>query len=122
MYMNKTTLLIGASTKPQRYAFKAITELRAHDHRVYALAIKEGKVEDVEFQTTKAAFEDVDTVTLYVGPQHQADYMDYVISLKPKRVIFNPGTENPEFQEKLEAEGITPVEACTLVLLKTNQY
>lgn len=120
--MEKSTLVIGASTKPERYAYKAITRLREKGHPVYALALKPGKVEDVEFTTERKSYSDLDTVTLYVGPAHQSDYYDYVISLKPQRVIFNPGTENPEFEKRLTEAGIEAKEACTLVLLTTNQF
>ncbi|MDC7223684.1 MAG: CoA-binding protein [Spirochaetales bacterium] len=120
--MKKKTLVIGASTKPERYAYKAIRKLRSHGHPVCALSLKPGQVEDVEFTTEPSHFDDIDTVTLYVGPQNQPAYYDYVKSLKPKRVLFNPGTENPEFREMLETAGIEPVEACTLVLLSTDQY
>ncbi|MBN2628050.1 MAG: CoA-binding protein [Spirochaetales bacterium] len=120
--MEKKTLVIGASEKPERYAYKAITALRSHGHPVKALSLKPGKVEDVEFITEQLPLEGIDTVTLYVGPQNQASYYDYVISLKPKRVLFNPGTENAEFQGMLREEGIDAVEACTLVLLSTSQF
>ena len=120
--MKKHTLVIGASTRPERYAFKAIQKLRMNGYPVYALSLKPGKVDDVEFFTEQKPLEDVDTVTLYVGPQNQSAYYEYVKSLKPRRVLFNPGTENPEFQELLKEEGIEPVEACTLVLLSTGQY
>lgn len=120
--MEKSTLVIGASTKPERYAFKAITKLRDQGHPVFALSLKPGKVEDVEFTTERKSYPGLDTVTLYVGPAHQSDFYDYVLSLKPKRVIFNPGTENPEFQNLLKEAGIEAKEACTLVLLTTNQF
>jgi uncharacterized protein len=120
--MKKKTLVIGASEKSERYSFKAIEKLRSHDYPVSALALKPGRVGDVEFITEQEFYEDLDTVTLYVGPQNQSSYYDYIKLLKPRRVIFNPGTENPEFQEQLREAGIEPVEACTLVLLSTNQY
>lgn len=120
--MSKKTVVIGASTNPDRYAYKAIEKLRSQGHPVHGVALKPGKVGDVEFDTGKPDYEGVDTVTLYVGPRHQRDYYDYVVSLGPRRVLFNPGTENPEFKEFLREKGIEPVEACTLVLLGTNQY
>lgn len=118
----KRTLVIGASEKPERYSFKAIRALRSHGHDVVALAPRPGKVEDVDFETEAKTFEGIDTVTLYVGPQNQQQYMEYVVKLKPRRVIFNPGTENDAFAEKLDEAGIRPETACTLVLLSTGQY
>ncbi len=118
----KKTLVVGASEKPERYSNKAIKALRANGHEVVAIAPREGQVEDVTFETTKKDFDNIDTVTLYVGPKIQDDYMDYIESLNPKRVIFNPGTENDSFIERLKKKGIEPEVACTLVLLSIGQY
>jgi len=118
----KKTLVIGASEKPERYSCKAIKELRRHGHEVIALAPRPGKVEDVRFSTEASDFSGIDTVTLYVGPQNQDGYMDYVEKLRPKRVIFNPGTENERFAERLQKAGIHSEIACTLVLLSIGQY
>ena len=118
----KKTLVIGASLNPERYSFKAINALAQHGYEVVALGLRPGKVAGISFETEKQHFENVDTVTLYVGPKNQPEYYDYIISLKPRRVIFNPGTENPQFIEKLEAAGIYPEIACTLVLLATGQF
>lgn len=120
--MKKKTLVIGASEKPERYSNKAIKALRKHNHPVRAIAPRKGQVDDVDFDTDKIAYQDVDTVTMYVGPRNQPGYYDYIIDLKPRRVIFNPGTENAEFASKLKAEGIEPEEACTLVLLSIGAY
>ncbi|MGV8136541.1 MAG: CoA-binding protein [Mangrovibacterium sp.] len=120
--MKKRTLIIGASEKPERYSNKAIRKLRAYGHEVIALALQPGQVEDVIFETEKKDFPDIDTVSLYVGPQNQNDFTEYVIGLKPQRVIFNPGTENAGFRKKLRQAGIQTEEACTLVLLGTGQY
>lgn len=120
--MDKKTLVIGASSKPERYAFKAIHRLVEGKYSVEALALKAGNVAGVDFRTSKDPLEGIHTVTLYVSPRHQPDYYEYILSLRPKRVIFNPGTENAEFQRELEQEGIEALEACTLVLLATNQY
>jgi predicted CoA-binding protein len=117
------TLVIGASERPSRYAHKAVKLLREYGHEVVATGVREGRIDDVAIQTGQPAFAEVDTVTLYVGPQRQdASLRGYVIGLKPRRVIFNPGTENPAFAEELRAAGIGPVEACTLVMLRTGQY
>ena len=118
----KRTLVIGASEKPERYSNKAIRKLRAYGHEVVALAARPGQVEDVIFETEKKAFQGIHTVSVYLGPQNQDAFIDYIIGLNPERVIFNPGTENPEFRESLRKAGILPEEACTLVLLGTGQY
>jgi len=119
---NKKTLLIGASEEPTRYANMAIKSLRKHGHDVVAIGKTTGTVMDVSFDKEKKAFEDIDTVTLYINPTHQEAYYDYILSLKPKRIIFNPGTENMELERLAEGAGIDAMEACTLVLLSTGQY
>lgn len=116
------TLVIGASENPERYANMAVRMLREYRHQVVALGLREGSIADVAIQTGRPEFEGIDTVTLYIGPQRQDEYFDYVINLKPRRVIFNPGTENAVFQAKLADAGIDPVEACTLVMLRTGQW
>lgn len=117
----KKTVVIGASTNPERYSYKAIDMLLKHQHPVVAVGPKKDSVHGIDIQT-ELPKEKVDTVTLYVGPKNQTDWMDPIIALHPNRVVFNPGTENPDFQEKLNAAGIYWEEACTLVLLSTNQY
>jgi len=116
------TLVIGASENPERYSNKAIRALLQHGHEVVAIGLRPGAVEGVAFNSEKKVFENIDTVTLYVGPQNQPEYYSYILSLNPQRVIFNPGTENPEFIAKLKKSGIYPEIACTLVLLATGQY
>lgn len=116
------TLVIGASENPERYAYKAIQKLLAHGHEVKALALRKGEVNGVTFETEQVPYTDIDTVTMYVGPKNQPVYYDYIEALKPRRVIFNPGTENEEFEARLQQKGIEPLEACTLVLLSTNQF
>ena len=116
------TLVIGASTKPERYSYQAIERLEVKQHDVIALGLKPGKVHGISIETEKKDWEAVDTVSLYLGPAHQEMYMDYIVSLKPRRVLFNPGTENPVFEQRLIKEGIHAERACTLVLLSTNQY
>ncbi|HYQ56687.1 MAG TPA: CoA-binding protein [Draconibacterium sp.] len=120
--MNKKTLVIGASENPARYSNKAILALRRNQHEVVALAKREGRVEDVKIETNFPENEDVNIVTLYVGPHHQPEYYNAIIRIKPQRVIFNPGTENPEFAGQLKANGIQAKEACTLVLLSIGNY
>ena len=118
----KKTLVIGASENHDRYSNKAIRALVSHSHEVVAIGLREGEVAGVSFNSEKKVFENIDTVTLYVGPQNQPEYYSYIIGLKPRRVIFNPGTENPEFMAQLKAAGIYPEIACTLVLLATGQF
>ncbi len=120
--MAKKTLVIGASTDPSRYAYLAANRLVSHKHEIELLGVKEGVVAGKKINTERENFEDIDTVTLYVNPQRQSDYFDYVADLKPRRVIFNPGTENPVFEDFLTEKGIEPIEACTLVMLSTGQY
>jgi predicted CoA-binding protein len=119
---SKKTVLLGASTNPGRYSFLAINSLRKHQHPVVAIGRKPGQVLDVDISTEKKPQETVDTVTLYLNPANQKEYYDYILSLRPKRIIFNPGTENPELYDLAKNNGIQPMEACTLVLLSTDQY
>jgi len=118
----KKTLVLGASDNPQRYSFLAVNRLRSKGHPVVAIGKKPAKVGDVDIDTEKKDFAEVDTVTLYLNPGTQEQYYDYILSLLPKRIIFNPGAENPELQRLAKANGIEPMEACTLVLLSTGQY
>ncbi|WP_159022953.1 CoA-binding protein [Formosa sp. L2A11] len=120
--MNKKTLVIGASLKPERYSNMAIKKLIHYRHETVAFGLKVGEVSGVTINTELVKYNGVDTVTLYLNPKRQVAYYDYIISLNPKRVIFNPGTENPEFYKLLKEHGITSEVACTLVLLSTNQY
>ena len=120
--MNKKTLVIGASLKEDRYSNIAIKQIRSYNHDVKAFGLKPGRVNDVTIDTELIDYDAIDTVTLYLNPKRQEDYYDYIISLKPKRVIFNPGTENPEFYKLLKENSIEFEVACTLVLLATNQY
>jgi predicted CoA-binding protein len=121
MEKNKT-LVLGASDNPARYSNMAIRMLRNHGHDVAAIGAKDTRVDDVEVSREKSMREDIDTVTLYLNPVLQQPYYDYILSLNPRRIIYNPGTENPELQEMAEKRGIENMEACTLVLLSTSQY
>lgn len=118
----KKTLVIGASTNPERYSYLAINSLKKHGHEVVAIGKKEGEVNGVKIETDHPPFTDIDTVTMYLNISHQKEYYDYVLGLKPKRIVFNPGAENFDFFERAEAAGIEALEACTLVLLSTGQY
>lgn len=118
------TLVLGASTNPARYAYIATLMLREEGHEVVALGLKPGQVGDVQIETDKHAVENqaIHTVTLYVGADRQQPFEDWLVSLRPRRVIFNPGTENPVLIRRLAETGIEPVVACTLVMLRTHQY
>lgn len=120
--MKKKTLVIGASTNPSRYSYLAINRLVENNHPVVALGLRKGTVAGVEIATNRPQFEQIDTITLYLNSKNQEAYYEYIISLKPKRVIFNPGTENPNFYNLLKENNIEVEVACTLVLLGTNQY
>ena len=122
MIKSKKTLVLGASTKPDRYAFKAVTMLVDKGHSVLAVGQNAGEVAGVKIQTKAIPLKNIDTVTLYLNPTRQRDYYNYIVEAKPKRVIFNPGTENPEFYQLLKSNNIQVEIACTLVLLSTNQY
>ena len=122
MNKSKKTLVLGASDNPSRYSYLAVNRLRSHGHPVVAIGKKIAMVADVPIEKEKKDWKDVDTVTLYLNPIHQQQYYDYILSLKPRRIIFNPGAENDELAELATQNGITPKEACTLVLLSTNQY
>ena len=118
----KKTLIIGASNNPDRYAYKAAERLMNYGHEIELLGVRPDEVFGKKVDTERKAYQGIDTVTLYIGPKHQPEYYDYVLSLKPKRVVFNPGTENQEFEHLLAKNGIEAEEACTLVLLGTGQY
>ena len=119
---NKKTVVLGASTKPDRYAYKAITMLLEKGHSVLAIGQNTGEVAGVKIYTKAIPLKNIDTITLYLNPTRQRDYYNYIVEAKPKRVIFNPGTENPEFYQLLKLNNIKVEVACTLVLLTTNQY
>jgi len=118
----KKSLVIGASLNPSRYSFMAINRLVEKGHPVVAVGLREGIVAGVTITKVKEQFQNIHTVTLYLNSKRQVAYYDYILSLKPNRVIFNPGTENPEFYRILRENNIDFEAACTLVLLSTNQY
>lgn len=120
----KKTVIIGATPNPERYAYKAAGELVKRGHEIVPLGIKKGTVFGKEILDirSKPAIENVDTVTLYIGPARQPEWYDYILSLKPRRILFNPGTENLEFQKQALAAGIEAEEVCTLVMLRTGQF
>jgi predicted CoA-binding protein len=120
--MKKKTLIIGASPNPDRYSYMATEMLVAYGHEVYPFGLRAGKIGSVHIETIWPIDQSFDTVTLYVGSGNQDVYWQKMIDLKPKRVIFNPGTENSAFFEALNKNGIVAIEACTLVMLRTGQY
>lgn len=121
--MSKRTLILGASPNPERYAYKATIRLAENNHPVFPVGLREGKIGDHDILTNLPAIENIDTVTLYVGPQNQTMYYDYILNqINPKRIIFNPGTENDELLNLANQQDIDTEVACTLVLLSLNQY
>ncbi|WP_242928117.1 CoA-binding protein [Pontibacter vulgaris] len=119
----KKTVVLGATNNPGRYAYKAIHRLKQHGHEVVPVGIRKGEVEGLQIITDKEQQVDgVDTVTLYVGPQNQPSWYDYILSLKPKRIIFNPGTENRELEQLAEDANIETLHHCTLVMLASDSY
>jgi predicted CoA-binding protein len=118
----RKTLVLGASVNPDRYSNIAVKKLREFGHPVIAIGKKPGNIHGVEIIQDKIAEKGVDTITLYLNPHHQKEYYAYILSLQPKRIIFNPGAENDELGELAAENGIKTLEACTLVMLQTGQY
>ena len=120
--IDKPTLVIGASLNPDRYSNRAINLLSRHNIRVYALGLRNGRIGNIQIETQPVIYRDIHTISLYVNPKRQSQYYEYILSLSPERVIFNPGTENSELEKILEAAGIYYVEHCTLVMLRSGIY
>lgn len=118
----KKTLILGASTNPERYSNIAAHKLLAHGHPIVNVGIKLGEVAGVPIELPETIHTDIDTITLYLGPANQIPHYNYILNSNPRRIIFNPGTENPELESLAEERGIETTEACTLVLLSTGQY
>jgi len=119
----KKTLILGASANPERYAYKATVKLALHGHEVFPVGLKTGKIEEHEILINNPVIANIDTVSLYVGPKNQSEYYDYILNkIHPKRIIFNPGTENPELEKMAQEKGIETEVACTLVLLSLGNY
>ncbi|SDB46992.1 hypothetical protein SAMN03097699_1538 [Flavobacteriaceae bacterium MAR_2010_188] len=116
------TLVFGASIKPDRYSNLAIKKLVRYNKNVRAFGLRSGLVEGVGIEDELRLHEDIDTITLYLSPPRQTQYYDHFVALSPRRVIFNPGTENPQLYNILRQHNIEVEVACTLVLLSTNQY
>ncbi len=119
---SRKTLVLGASANHDRYSYMAVNRLRNYGHPVVAIGKRPGKVADVDIESDRPDWQDIDTVTLYLNAKNQKQYYDYILSLKPTRIIFNPGAENPELAQLAEENGITPVNACTLVMLSVGNY
>jgi len=123
--MNKTskvTVVLGASPNPARYSNLAVHSLKSRGHQIFPIGIRDGEIDGVKIIKQRPSIEQVDTITLYLNKQRQKEYYDYIFSLHPARIIFNPGAENDELKKLAEEKGIEAIEACTLVMLATGQY
>ena len=118
----KKTIVLGATPNPERYAYLATKRLKAHGHDVIPLGIRRGEIEGIKIENGTPQYEGVDTITLYLNPDLQKLYYDYIFSLKPKRIIFNPGTENFELIRMAKEKGIEIELGCTLVMLSIGNY
>lgn len=118
----KKTLILGATTNTERYAYKAAHKLNTHGHQIVLVGIKKGELLGETIINNKEIVSGVDTVTMYIGKRHQAEWYEYIIKTNPKRILFNPGTENEELVSLAKENGIETEEACTLILLNTGQY
>lgn len=121
-YTMKKTVVLGATPNPERYAYLATMRLAQYGHEVVPVGVRDGTIQDIPILVDKPDIEGVDTVTLYLGAARQPEYYDYIFSLQPKRIIFNPGAENAELRQLAEAKGIETVEGCTLVMLSLGSY
>ena len=120
--ISKKTMVLGASTNPSRYSFMATHRLKENKHQVIPVGIKKGSIAELPIINGKPLYQDIDTLTLYIGEARQKEYYDYILELNPKRVIFNPGTYNLELMDLLRKNSIEVVEACTLVMLSVGNY
>ncbi len=122
MSVKKKTLVLGASPNESRYSYRAAMELAHYGHPIELLGIRNGQIANQEIDTTPKQYSDIDTITMYLGAKNQVEYYQYIMSLQPKRVVFNPGAENEELCKRLEKQGIECLEACTLVMLSIGNY
>jgi predicted CoA-binding protein len=120
--MGLTTVVIGASPNTERYSYIATERLKKHGHPVFPVGLRSGNIGDMPILTGQPEIQNVDTVTLYVGPTNLLAWQDYILRMHPRRIIFNPGTEHSQFIELASSKGIECVDACTLVLLSTGEY
>jgi len=122
-HKNKKTVVIGASAKPIRYSYSAVSNLKKKGYPVEAIGLRKDLIGDVEIQTGRPLIKGTHTVTIYVGPKNQSGFYDYIINeLQPKRIIFNPGTENDEFEALAREKGIEVLVGCTLVMLASDSF
>lgn len=120
--VKKRVLIIGASLKPSRFSYMALKKLTEYNHEVFAIGNKEGEIFGVQIQKSNASLGNIDTVTLYINSINQINYEDYILKMHPKRIIFNPGTENSSLAAKSRAAGIEVVMDCTLVMLDAGSF
>ena len=120
--MNKKTLVLGATPNPERYAYRAANNLAKNGHSIVNVGLQSGEIAGVPIEKPGTIYNDIDTITLYVGPQNQKSLYDYILKTHPKRLIFNPGAENAELKKMANDNGIETEYACTLVLLSIGQY
>ncbi|MCX6257935.1 MAG: CoA-binding protein [Bacteroidia bacterium] len=120
--MNKKTLVIGASNNPDRFSYKAVRKLKASGYEAIPIGIREGEIEGIKIHLGYPEIKDVHTITIYINPSIQPVYYDYILKLKPIRVIFNPGTENEELKQLCKQNEIEVVEYCTLIMLSSDEY
>ncbi len=118
----KRTLVLGASLKRNRFSYKAVIKLVRHHIPVVAIGMRKGTIGEVKIVKPFPEPEDIHTITLYIGPKNQSPYIDYILKINPAKVIFNPGTENPELERLLRSRGIEVVEDCMLVMLSKGEY
>lgn len=119
---NKKTIILGATTDSSKYAYLAVERLAGSGHEIINIGRSIGSVAGVAIELPKLIYQDIDTITIYMAPHNQAHLEDYILNINPRRIIFNPGTENPALEERAVAKGIVVENACTLVLLATGQY
>jgi uncharacterized protein len=118
----KRTLVLGASPKPERFSYAAVVKLLKNEFPVIAVGLREGEIKGIRIEKPFPEYADIDTIALYVGPKNQSVYYEYILKLRPRRVIFNPGTENEEFERVLKENAVEVVRDCTLVMLSRGNY
>ncbi len=118
----KPTVILGASSNPDRYSFLATEKLARYGHNVYPIGIRSGNINGISIITDRPELKNVDTITVYLSALNQKDWYNYILILNPKRIIFNPGAENPELEQLAAEKGISVVNACTLVMLSIGNY
>ncbi|MBK7505691.1 MAG: CoA-binding protein [Bacteroidetes bacterium] len=119
---SKKTVVLGASSKIDRYSNRAVKQLMANGHLVIPIGFENEKINGLQIETALLPIENVNTISLYLNPKRQEAYYDYILSLNPKRIIFNPGTENRDLEQLAKKLNIETIEACTLVMLSVGNY